>query len=200
MAGVDTGGARGSKRSVDQEINMIPFIDLLMVTISFLLITAVWSSLARIEATARIPSPGGALRPEPGKDEPWVLHVRASGRDKKFHLQWQHGNKSEDIGDVDMQLDASGHYAGLETEMRKVYLLGLSTRHLHGDVRSHAPSELESLSPNQAVLHVDNGVPFGEVTRVLDAVAGPRRAVCFEASCPRGPSDVPAFSVAFSAS
>ena len=38
---VDNGG-KGGRRSLDTEINMIPMIDLLMVTISFLLITAVW--------------------------------------------------------------------------------------------------------------------------------------------------------------
>ena len=36
---------------------MIPFIDLLMVTISFLLITAVWSHMSRINADAQVPGP-----------------------------------------------------------------------------------------------------------------------------------------------
>ena len=41
MGGVDVGGGGGGRRQTDSEINMIPFIDLLLVTISFLLITAV---------------------------------------------------------------------------------------------------------------------------------------------------------------
>src|SRR5262249_9164018 len=48
MAGVSVGGSRGPRRSLDSEINMIPMIDLLMVTISFLLITAVWVHSQRL--------------------------------------------------------------------------------------------------------------------------------------------------------
>jgi biopolymer transport protein ExbD len=49
MAG---GGAptpsKGGKKSVDFVVNLVPTIDLLSVLISFLLITAVWTQLARI--------------------------------------------------------------------------------------------------------------------------------------------------------
>ena len=48
MAGVSVQGARGGRRTLDSEINMIPMIDLLMVTISFLLITAVWVNLSQV--------------------------------------------------------------------------------------------------------------------------------------------------------
>jgi len=58
MGGVDLGtGGGGKRKSVDSEINMIPMIDLLMVTISFLLITAVWTHMARINADAQVPGP-----------------------------------------------------------------------------------------------------------------------------------------------
>jgi len=39
---------KGGKRSVDFVVNLVPTIDLLSVLISFLLITAVWTQLARI--------------------------------------------------------------------------------------------------------------------------------------------------------
>ena len=59
MGGVDVGGGggKGKRKATDSEINMIPMIDLLMVTISFLLITAVWTHLARIDADAQVPGP-----------------------------------------------------------------------------------------------------------------------------------------------
>jgi len=50
---VDSGG-KGGRRSLDSEINMIPMIDLLMVTISFLLITAVWTHMSRINASISV--------------------------------------------------------------------------------------------------------------------------------------------------
>ena len=51
---VDSGG-KGGRRTLDTEINMIPMIDLLMVTVSFLLITAVWVQSSRIDANANVP-------------------------------------------------------------------------------------------------------------------------------------------------
>ena len=68
MAGVEVGGGGGGRRSLDQEINMIPFIDLLMVTISFLLITAVWTSMGRIDAHATLPAKEGAAPAKPKKE------------------------------------------------------------------------------------------------------------------------------------
>ena len=57
MAGVNVDGAKGGRKALDSEINMIPMIDLLMVTISFLLITAVWVNSSRLESSANVPGP-----------------------------------------------------------------------------------------------------------------------------------------------
>lgn len=59
MAGVDVGSAKGGKRATNSDINMVPFIDLLFVTIAFLLITAVWVTNSRIEATTQVPGQAG---------------------------------------------------------------------------------------------------------------------------------------------
>src|SRR4029078_2073950 len=45
MASIQTGAANGNKRSVDHEIPLIPFIDLLLCCVMFLLVTAVWNQL-----------------------------------------------------------------------------------------------------------------------------------------------------------
>ncbi len=79
MGGVSVEGAKGGRRSLDSEINMIPMIDLLMVTISFLLITAVWTHMARINADAQVPGP-----PRPDVEQEKVepekqLHVMMQG-------------------------------------------------------------------------------------------------------------------------
>src|ERR1700760_2184134 len=100
MAGVDVGGGgKKGKRSLDSEINMIPFIDLLMVTISFLLITAVWSHMSRINADAQVPGPP---RPdvEQEKTEPEKqLHIMMQTEDK-FTLVWKQGSTTVDSIDV----------------------------------------------------------------------------------------------------
>ena len=57
MGGVSVEGGGGGKKSVNSEVNLVPMIDLLLCTISFLLITAVWSQMARINADAQVPGP-----------------------------------------------------------------------------------------------------------------------------------------------
>jgi len=56
--GVPESGGGGGKKSVDFQLNLVPFIDLLSVLISFLLMTAVWTQIARIEVrqTPNMPS------------------------------------------------------------------------------------------------------------------------------------------------
>jgi biopolymer transport protein ExbD len=49
---VDTGG-KGGKKPVDSELNLVPYIDLLTCMVTFLLITAVWTQLARIDVTQK---------------------------------------------------------------------------------------------------------------------------------------------------
>ena len=90
-AAVDSGSGRGARRALDSEINMIPMIDLLMVTISFLLITAVWVHMSRVEANAQV---HGAETPCEGPEcaPPRVLHVEM--RDPaKFALWWTEGGR-----------------------------------------------------------------------------------------------------------
>lgn len=44
---------KGGKKPLDSELNLIPFIDLLIVNICFLLITAVWTQMSRIEVSQK---------------------------------------------------------------------------------------------------------------------------------------------------
>src|SRR6266705_3506869 len=44
---------KGNKKPLDAQINLVPFIDLLSCCISFLLITAVWTQLARMDVTQK---------------------------------------------------------------------------------------------------------------------------------------------------
>jgi biopolymer transport protein TolR len=48
MGGVSLPGG-GGKRGLDFEINLVPFIDLLSCLIAFLLITAVWTQLSKVD-------------------------------------------------------------------------------------------------------------------------------------------------------
>ena len=50
MAGIQVGQGHG-RRAVDHEIPLVPFIDLLLCCVMFLLVTAVWNRLAALEST-----------------------------------------------------------------------------------------------------------------------------------------------------
>jgi len=48
--GMDLGtGGKGGKKALDAQINLVPFIDLMAVTISFLIFTAVWTQIGRLQ-------------------------------------------------------------------------------------------------------------------------------------------------------
>jgi len=50
--GMDLGNSgKGGKKPLDTAINLVPFIDLMAVTISFLIMTAVWTQISRLQVS-----------------------------------------------------------------------------------------------------------------------------------------------------
>ncbi len=49
--GMNLGGGKGGKKPLDATINLTPFIDLMAVTISFLIMTAVWTQIGRLQVS-----------------------------------------------------------------------------------------------------------------------------------------------------
>lgn len=80
MAHIETGG-RG--RSTNFELNLVPFIDLMSVLITFLLITAVWTQVSMIQLGASFASPKNpedkVITPPPLEDLVLRLDIRANG-------------------------------------------------------------------------------------------------------------------------
>ena len=58
-------GDQGGRKAVDSNLNLVPYIDLLTCMVTFLLITAVWTQLARVDVMQKAESndPEAALRP-----------------------------------------------------------------------------------------------------------------------------------------
>jgi biopolymer transport protein ExbD len=165
MGGVDVGGGGGGKRkALDSEINMIPMIDLLMVTISFLLITAVWTTMSRINADAQVPGPP---RPdvEQEKIEPEKqLHLEMRSEDK-FVLVWKQGSTTVDSIDVPRK-DVIQREGSVEV----VRFPDLATK-----VESEWKAKGQHSNPtdrklDQAILHTDNKTEFKYIIGVIDAV------------------------------
>ncbi|MEM8607791.1 MAG: biopolymer transporter ExbD [Myxococcota bacterium] len=80
MASIETGGGGSGKKAVNQEIPLIPFIDLLLCCVMFLLATAVWNQLAAMNANQQVPGQA-STEDAPPEDEKvkLILQVRNAG-------------------------------------------------------------------------------------------------------------------------
>jgi biopolymer transport protein ExbD len=166
MAGIDTGGGHG-KKSINHEIPLIPFIDFLLCLVSFLLITAVWSQMARINADARVPGPPNPNKELEEKKKDKKLHVEMKG-ERKFQLVWKEGTTVVNTIDVPRKAEKVGEdevsYPDLAQKIKEEWERNESRHYSAGD------KEID-----QAVLHTDNSTKFSDVIAVIDAVYTPQR-------------------------
>ena len=144
MAGISTGGGHGGKKSVDHEIPLIPFIDLLLCCVMFLLATAVWSQLARINANQK--TPGQAQpddQPPPEEKVKLILQVQQTG----YVLASSAGDRTD--------IPKNGDVYNLEDLKSK-----LRARH--------------EIEPNRTDLVVapDDGVRYEDVINAMDIAVG----------------------------
>jgi biopolymer transport protein TolR len=79
MAHIESGGGKG--RKVSLELNLVPFIDLMSVLITFLLITAVWSQVSMIQVGSSLYGKKSDQAPEipPEADVVLKLDIRPTG-------------------------------------------------------------------------------------------------------------------------
>ena len=70
-----TPSGKGGKKALDAAINLVPFIDLLSCCLSFLLITAVWTQLARMDVTQKSKAPSGAVDEPPTPSVSLTLYI-----------------------------------------------------------------------------------------------------------------------------
>jgi hypothetical protein len=133
---------------------MVPMIDLLMVTIAFLLVTAVWSHMSRIEGSAKVPTIGEPIDPPPPVAR--TLHVDARTPDR-FVLSWREG--STVIRSRDVARDRASLAVAMGEEWRND---GVHT----------SPQDPER---DQAVLHTPDDASFSDMVAVMDAIEAPQR-------------------------
>lgn len=60
---------KSARKALDAALNLVPFIDLLSCCISFLLITAVWTQLARMDVTQKGQGAAGAQDEKPPENQ-----------------------------------------------------------------------------------------------------------------------------------
>ncbi|MBN9165404.1 MAG: biopolymer transporter [Myxococcales bacterium 68-20] len=186
MGGVDVGGGGGGKREMNSEINMIPMIDLLMVLISFLLITAVWTHMGRLNADAQVPGPPREVEPDKVEVEK-QLHVEMRSPDK-FVLIWKQGGtviSTVDVPRKDNVIEKEGKKMIRFPELAAKIEQEWKTAGSHRD-----PSDKKF---DQAILHTDNETPYVYLIGVIDAIYKAHRPFNVGGKA----EQVPAFNVTF---
>jgi biopolymer transport protein ExbD len=188
MGGVDVGGGGGKKRATNSDINMIPFIDLLMVTIAFLLITAVWTTQSRINADAQVPGP-----PDPNKEltpqtPEKVLNLSVG--ENEFNLVWKQG--ATVVSDIKVPKTSVEVDSGSGAKILRYPDLAKKIEDEWKQQGGHRDPSDKKL--DQCILHSDNRTPFRELIAVLDALYAPKREMKLGDQVKK----VPVFNMTFS--
>lgn len=184
MGGVDVeGGGGGKKRSVSADVNLVPFIDLLFVTLAFLLITAVWVTNSRINANAQIPGPPDSTKPITPLTPEKVLNVHMEA--DEFVLTWRQGSVVASEIKVPRPTNPGDppSYPDLAKKFEEEWTA-------HG---SH--KNVDDATVDQAVLHSRDNMPFKEIVAVLDALYSAKRDMKLDDG---SVGRVPVFNMTFS--
>jgi biopolymer transport protein ExbD len=116
MATISVGEGKGRRRALTHDLPLVPFIDFMVCLIAFLIVTAVYTQLSRIPATAQ--APGGEHGPT--TQPPKELHVVASSAG--FDLRWQQGKtvlESQHVARVPVQVGDEQRYPALTEAITK---------------------------------------------------------------------------------
>jgi len=180
MAAIDVGGGYSARRALNRELTLVPFIDFLLCIVAFLLVTAVWTDMARLEAKANVPGEHAAALSEGPRS---VLHVDMR-RGDRFLLEWRHGatvfGQSEVPRKDAPSVDGIVRFPALAAEVGRLW------------AKDGTHRSAEDPVSDQAVLHASNAATFEEIVASMDAIRATSRRV-------RGGGSAPAFDVVFAA-
>ena len=136
--------SKGGKKALDAAINLVPFIDLMAVTISFLIMTAVWAQIGRLQVSQQANGAPGDATAEP----PLAIILLITGQ----QLQLAVGGVANDP--IPFARDARGR---LELQKLKARL-----------------SELKASRPEAVAitLKTEDSVRYDDLVRVIDECIG----------------------------
>ena len=188
MAGVDVGGDGGRRRSLSQEINMVPMIDLMMVTISFLLLTAVWTHMSRMDANANVPRQCSGDDCKDPEQVQKTLHVDMKDP-AHFVVSWRRGKETLDRFEVPKTRVASKQGSDSVVRYPELATRIGETWKTSGDHRA-----ADDRVRDRAVLHTDDAASYSDLVAVMDAIRTVDRPVMEDGRTSRAP----AFDLVFS--
>ncbi len=137
---------KGKKKPLDATINLIPFIDLMAVTISFLIMTAVWTQIGKLQVS----SSGGEGDPTPDKDDKTVpITLLLSDKELKLTVG------SSTFDPIPVTRDDKG----------LIQLAKLQER--FKDVKEKLPAD-----QNAITIQTEDAVRYEDLVRVIDECIG----------------------------
>jgi biopolymer transport protein ExbD len=143
----EQGGGHGKKKSLDAAINVVPAIDLLSCCISFLLFTAVWTQISRLQVQQL--GTGAPIDPTTEQQAQKALAVTLVVGERGMALT---------VGDAAFEIPSLGRSPeGIVTQDLK----SLGTR----------LKAVKSEYPDQAsiIVTAEDTVPYGDLVHVIDA-------------------------------
>ena len=145
----EQGGHGRKKKALDATLNVVPAIDLLSCCISFLLFTAVWTQISRLQVQQL-----GAGAPDPAQVE---------NPQKALALTLAVGERGMTlaVGDASYEIPSRGRSAE-----------GVITQDFDALAKRLKDVKADNLSQVSIVVSSEDTVPYGDLVRVIDACVG----------------------------
>lgn len=168
MGGVaiaESGGGRG-KKALDVEIQLVPFIDLLCSLISFLLMTAVWTQIARLELKQGNAAPTEVVDVEPPKP---VIDLRIEVHEKGFTIV---ENNKVELPVPCLSEPCSKIIAKADDKDGKVRNSVESFYDYEALTKMLKEKKDQYKDNNKIVVVVADGIPYNEMVKTMDTCLG----------------------------
>jgi biopolymer transport protein TolR len=137
--------SKGGKKALDAAINLVPYIDLLMTIMTFLMMTAVWTQIAMLEVQN---ASGGAEAPpeEPDPNKPKPILVLLTDRGVKIQEE-----ANPDLKEFPSTGDGYD-FKGVDVELKR----------------------LKDMRPDRTEVKVqsEDGVKYVNIVKIIDIATG----------------------------
>jgi biopolymer transport protein ExbD len=137
--------SKGGKKPLDAAINLVPYIDMLMTIMTFLMMTAVWNQIAMLEVQNA--SGGAEAQPEePDPNKPKPILVLLTDRSVKIQEE-----ANPDLKEFPANSEGFD-FAGVQVELKR----------------------LKELRPDRTEVKIqsEDGVKYNDIVKVIDMSTG----------------------------
>lgn len=138
--------AKGGKKSMDAHVNLVPYIDLLMTIMTFLVMTAVWTQIATLEVQNSAGGQPPETQEEEDKDKPKPIIVL--------------------ITDSAIKVQEEG------AELQEFPMKGADEHDIEGVTARLQALKDERPERTEVKIQAEDGVPYRHIIAVIDAATG----------------------------